>query len=154
MENFIDMRAEMNAEWDRQLAEMISSGRYDYKEPILPREIQFPIMVAFHRKKVSQRNTWYLMVAVCHSIGDVCSIERNLAHKGWGTMAMTFDAPQWMIQRQSESNRNLYWRFQDWADMSRIMSISDRVMVDDLNDQYPCPTTQIKNKKGQYTLIF
>jgi len=141
--------------WDTELAEMIQKyfpDGYPPKPPVVPPEIQFPFMMVFHRKKVTDQNYRYLAAAAIHNISDMIILKRNLKSKGWPTMTMMFDLPDFM--KIDTGFRYRMWWFQNWDDISRILSPSDLELLPDLKELFPCPTGQVKDKKGQYKLIF
>ncbi|HAH24900.1 MAG TPA: hypothetical protein DCL77_14295 [Prolixibacteraceae bacterium] len=147
---------ETMAAWDREAAAIIQKyfgDNYPPIEPVIPPEITFPFMMVFHRKKISQRNNNYLVASPIFQLCDIAILKRNLAHKGWPNMTLMFDLPDFMIKNK-HPYRYLSWIFQDWNDLERILSPSDKLLIPDLNTQFPCPSTQILTKKGQYKLIF
>jgi hypothetical protein len=146
------LREEMNERWDRELAELIAKSPIPAGPPEIPPGITFPFLMVYHRKKVSNRNNNYLMAAVIENIGDLTIISRNLAHKGWPNKTLMFDIPEFMLGWVT--NRYMYWRYNNWDEIAPDLSDSDRMLIPELKKLFPCPTTQVVDKKGQYKLIF
>ncbi|MGV8136508.1 MAG: hypothetical protein AB2L20_14965 [Mangrovibacterium sp.] len=149
------MTAADTLNWDAELVEMIRKyfpAGYPPQPPVVPPELTFPFMMVFYRKKVTDRNYRYLAAAAIHNLSDMVILKRNLKHKGWPTMTLMFDLPDFMTDISGYRYR-MYW-FQNWDDIARILSPADRELIPELKELFPCPQGQVKDKKGQYRLIF
>jgi hypothetical protein len=122
--------------------------------PEIPEALKFPFIVVAKRKKLSERNNHYLAAFLVRSLSDFAIMSRNLKHKGYPVLCIMFEAPGWMIERQEQSNRFLWYRFQNWKDLSRWITPAEKMIIPDLEQMFPCPATQIKMKTGQFKLIF
>lgn len=139
--------------WDKELVEYVAKKPFMTTEPEIPEEIKFPFMMVFHRKKISQRNNNYLVGCAIMKLCDMSVLKSNLKHKGWPNMTLMFDLPKFMIPHETD-NRYVSWIFQNWMDLERVLSPSDKLLVPALMELFPCPSTQVLTKKGQYKLIF
>ena len=81
--------------------------------PTCPPEIKFPFLAVFYRKKISRRNNTYLVAVAIQNYGDIVSLQRNLKHKGWPTLAMTFILIDYFLP-DFKLNRYLFHNFQNW----------------------------------------
>jgi len=146
-------KVEISTRLDKDLVELIQKTDFCTEPPVIPPEITFPFMMVFHRKKISVRNNNYLVGTAIFKLCDIMIQKRNLAHKGWPNMTLMFDLPEFMIKYQ-HANRYVSWCFQDWNDLERVISENDKLLIPELKTLFPCPATQIKEKKGQFKLIF
>lgn len=138
------------SQWD---AELDKFDLTEPEEPVIPPEITFPFMMVFHRNKISQRNNNYLVGCAIFRLCDISILKRNLAHKGWPNMTLMFDLPDFMHVCENQ-NRYVSWIFQNWQDIERVLSSNDKQLIPDLMDLFPCPCTQVMEKKGQFKIIF
>lgn len=138
-------------QFDRELAAFISKTPIP-KEPEIPAEITFPFMMVFYRKKPSLRNHNYLMAVAIFSIADLTVCVRSLTHKGWPVMTLIFDLPDFM-QDDQKNNRYIYYKFQSWSDIIPILSDSDKMLITDMGEMYPCKIAYMKEKSGQLKFI-
>lgn len=138
---------------DTELEEAIARFR---PAPPCPVWLQamFPFMMIYYRKKISVRNTNYLIATPIYSYAELNEISRNLKHKGWPFLTNFWDIPAFMFKWKTY-NRYCYLKIQNWEEAERILSAFDRHFIPDMNEKFPCPPTSILEKKtNQYKLIF
>jgi hypothetical protein len=138
-------------EWDKQLLELIEKYPIP-KIPEIPPGITFPFMIVYYRKKLSLRNNNYLMAVPIFTIADHYIIRRNLTHKGWPIQTLIFDIPEFMKSDHEYSRYSLY-KYHDWDHINKILSDEDKKLLPQLKELYPCKTTYMKEKNGQYKFI-
>ncbi len=147
---------ELKKQWDVQVKEMIQKyfpDGYPPEPPVVPPCIKFPFMVVFHRNKISSRNNDYLVAVAVFKMSDLAVCKRSLKHKGWPNMTLMFDLPEFM-KNDHFNNRHIYWFYRNWDDIERHLSPTDKMLLPDLKELYPCPITRVKDKKGQFKLVF
>lgn len=125
---------------------------YNLKRPVRMDKIKYPFMIVFYRKKISLRNSKYLALCVIRTFSDYSNFKRNLKHKGWGLETMLFDLSKSMEHIRHDV-RMIYKKYQNWDDLGKDLSNRDRSFIPMLKQKYPCPETQLKDKKGQYKII-
>ena len=144
---------ELNERWDKELEDFINREPIPVWRPEYDK-LKFPMMVVLWRKKVSARNSNYLIVAPIKSLGDYGGFIRTFKHHGWPIVTQIFDVPTWMLPIIEQSNRVKYWKMQNWEELSDIVSGFDKqFLIPLMQKQYPCPEVILKDKKGQFKMV-
>lgn len=121
-------------------------------KPIIPEGIKFPMLMVLYRKKISIRNSQYLVALPLHSFNGINGYLRNLKHKGWGIKAMTLKLDP-RLKTSEFSNRMIFYKYQNWDELSKIVSKDELCLIPELKRKFPCPEQVLKDKKGQFKII-
>ena len=128
----------LNEKWDKEIQEMIQKSHFFTEPIVVPDEIKFPFLMVFYRKKVTSRNTNYLLAAPIMGITDIAVQRRSIKHHGWPIMTLMFDLPEWMIPDET-ATRYEYWKFDNWNHIKKHLSKTDQLLIPDLEIMFPCP---------------